>query len=103
MMRRVFVVCALVSGSALACGWDYETLIAETGSLPCVEAVAVMRPAQHSPVLLQRRVEVVSSPLKLGLEVYLTDRVVLRGQAVLGGLGFTDGRLGGFLSAGVRL
>lgn len=46
---------------------------------------------------------VVSSPLKLGLEVYLTDRVVLRGQAVLGGLGFTDGRLGGFLSAGVRL
>lgn len=46
---------------------------------------------------------VVSSPLKLGLELYATDFVVFRAQAVLGGLGFTDGRLGLMLSAGVRL
>lgn len=46
---------------------------------------------------------VVSSPLKVSVEVYATDRVMLRAQAVLGGLGFTDGKLGGFLTAGVRL
>lgn len=45
----------------------------------------------------------VSSPLKLGVELHLTDRAFLRGQAVLGGLGFTDGRLGLFATAGVRL
>ncbi|MFO0597559.1 MAG: hypothetical protein U0228_19795 [Myxococcaceae bacterium] len=44
-----------------------------------------------------------TSPLRLGVEVYATDAVVLRAQAVLGGLGFTDGRLGWLLSAGVRL
>ncbi len=46
---------------------------------------------------------VVSSPLKLSLELYATDRVMIRAQAILGGFGFTDGKLGGQLVAGVRL
>jgi hypothetical protein len=46
---------------------------------------------------------VVSSPLKLSLELYATDRVMIRAQAILGGFGFTDGKLGGQIVAGVRL
>ncbi|MFT3712854.1 MAG: hypothetical protein QM817_34815 [Archangium sp.] len=49
----------------LACGWDYETFVAETGSLPCVEAVAVRQPPKHSPVLLQRRADVAELALFL--------------------------------------
>jgi len=55
----------LSAASAWACGWSYETFVAETGSLPCVEAVAVMRPPRHAPLLLQRQVDVAELALAL--------------------------------------
>ncbi|MDP1921168.1 MAG: hypothetical protein Q8L14_33310 [Myxococcales bacterium] len=45
----------------------------------------------------------VTSPIKLGVQTALTDYVYLRAQGTLGGLGFTDGKLGFQLEAGVRL
>lgn len=45
----------------------------------------------------------VTSPIKLGVQTSLTDYVYLRAQGTLGGLGFTDGKLGFQLEAGVRL
>ena len=62
---RVLALLTLSGSTALACGWDYETFVAETGSLPCVEAVALVRPPKHSPVLLQRRVDVAELALLL--------------------------------------
>lgn len=46
---------------------------------------------------------VAPSPLKLGVELLLTDRFFARGQAIVGGFGLTEGRLGYLLEAGVRL
>ena len=46
---------------------------------------------------------VVSMPLKANLELHATDRVFVRGSVVLGGLGFTDGKLGYGLDLGIRL
>ncbi len=46
---------------------------------------------------------VVSMPLRANLELHLTDRFFARGSAVLGGLGFSDGKLGVGLDVGVRL
>lgn len=46
---------------------------------------------------------VVSMPLKANLELHATDRVFVRGSVVLGGLGFTDGKLGYGLDVGIRL
>jgi len=43
------------------------------------------------------------SPLRLGLELYLTDHAFVRGEAVFGVIGVSDGRLGGSITAGVRL
>lgn len=64
-MRTFLVVSLFTSCSALACGWDYETFVAETGSLPCIEAVALVRAPKHSNVLLQRRVDVADVALLL--------------------------------------
>lgn len=64
-LRTCTVVLSLAAPAALACGWDYETFVAETGSLPCVEAVAVMRPPRHSPQLLQRKLDVAELALAL--------------------------------------
>lgn len=52
---------------------------------------------------VERRGRNVSSPLKLGVQTSLTDYVYLRAQGTLGGLGFTEGKLGFQLEAGVRL
>jgi hypothetical protein len=43
------------------------------------------------------------SPLRVTLDVFATDRFFVRGEATLGALGFSDGRLGLSLTAGVRL
>lgn len=64
-MRSILAGLLLTSFSALACGWDYETFVAETGSLPCVEAVTLVRSPKHSNVLLQRRVDVADLALLL--------------------------------------
>ena len=44
-----------------------------------------------------------SSPLRLGLQLHLTDRVFVKAQGVLGGFGFVDGKLGFLVDMGVRL
>lgn len=56
-----------------------------------------------APAELAARGTVVSMPLKANLELHLTDRFFARGSVILGGVGFTDGKLGYGLDLGVRL
>ena len=46
--------------------------------------------------------ELYGSPLKLGAYLHLTDRAYIKAQTVLGGFGFSDGKLGYQAELGVR-
>jgi hypothetical protein len=56
-----------------------------------------------APQELADKGTVVSMPLKANLELHLTDRFFARGSVILGGFGFTDGKLGFGADVGVRL
>ncbi len=52
---------------------------------------------------LEREGRNVPVSLKVGLDTGVTDRVFVRGQVILVGLGFNDGTLGASVDLGVRL
>lgn len=56
--RFAALAVVLVASRALPCGWYYETFAAETGTLPCVEVVALDVPLGHSKTVLQRSLDI---------------------------------------------
>lgn len=58
LQRWLISLMALTAPPALACGWYYETFAAETGTLPCVEPVALGLDLGHSTLVLERSLDV---------------------------------------------
>ncbi len=56
--RFAALAVVLLASRALPCGWYYETFAAETGTLPCVEVVALDVPLGHSKAVLQRNLDI---------------------------------------------
>jgi tetratricopeptide (TPR) repeat protein len=56
MKNLVAALACVAAGSAWACGWDYETLRAETSSLPCLQPVVLGAFARHTDDYYEKRI-----------------------------------------------